>query len=261
MVELLSRRRVDVLGVGVNAIDMEDAVNALERWIDRREPTYVCITPVAGVMACQRDAGLQRIFNASGMTTPDGMPIVWLLRFLGHRNVGRVYGPDLLRAACRRSETAGWRHFFYGGQPGVATRLAARLGQSYPGLIVAGVGTPPVNWQAQEEDHVGVAAINAARPDVVWLGMSTPKQERWMAAHRPQLQASVLVGVGAAFDFLSGAKPQAPGWMRSSGLEWLFRLASEPRRLWRRYLVDNPLFVILVTMQLLGLRHSEPPRG
>jgi N-acetylglucosaminyldiphosphoundecaprenol N-acetyl-beta-D-mannosaminyltransferase len=252
---------VDVLGVGVNAIDMEDAVSALEGWIARRERTYVCITPVAGVMACQRDPELLRIFNASGMTTADGMPIVWLLRLRGNRSVARVYGPDLVRAACRRSETTSWRHFFYGGLPGVAARLAARLSQEHPGLVVAGSGTPPLNWQAGEEDKAGVQAINAARPDIVWIGLSTPKQERWMATHRRQLQASVLVGVGAAFDFLSGAKPQAPVWMQRSGLEWLFRLVTEPRRLWRRYLVDNPLFVILVTMQLLGLRRSEPPRG
>jgi N-acetylglucosaminyldiphosphoundecaprenol N-acetyl-beta-D-mannosaminyltransferase len=188
------------------------------------------------------------------MTTPDGMPIVWLLRWLGHRSVARVYGPDLMRAACRRSETSGWRHFFYGGKPGVAARLAARLRQEHPLLVVAGVGTPPLNWQAEEEDKAGVQAINAARPDIVWIGLSTPKQERWMAAHRPQLQASVLVGVGAAFDFISGEKPQAPRWMQRVGLEWLFRLVTEPSRLWRRYLVDNPMFVILITMQLLGLR-------
>ncbi|MEX0788803.1 MAG: WecB/TagA/CpsF family glycosyltransferase [Anaerolineales bacterium] len=253
--------RVEVLGVGISPVNLDQAVAHLETWIREGERTYVCVTPVAGIMECQRDEALQSIFNASGMTTPDGMPIVWLLRWLGHRSVGRVYGPDLMRAACRRSEMAGWRHYFYGGLPGVAARLAALLSVEHPGLVVAGSGTPPLNWQADEEDKAGVQAINSARPDIVWLGLSTPKQERWMAAHRKHLDASVLVGVGAAFDFLSGAKPQAPVWMQRAGLEWIFRLATEPRRLWRRYLVDNPLFVILVTMQLLGLRKSDPPGG
>lgn len=248
--------RLNVLGVGISTVNLAQAVAAVESWIDAGSRTYVCVTPVAGVMACQRDPELLRIFNASGMTTPDGMPIVWLLRLLGHRSAGRVYGPDLMRAVCRRSETAGWRHHFYGGLPGVAARLAARLVEEYPGLRVTGTGTPPINWQAASDDPEAVEAINASGADIVWVGLSTPKQEHWMATHRAHLRAPVLIGVGAAFDFLSGAKPQAPRWMQRAGLEWLFRLATEPRRLWRRYLVDNPLFVMLVTLQLLGLRRS-----
>jgi N-acetylglucosaminyldiphosphoundecaprenol N-acetyl-beta-D-mannosaminyltransferase len=249
--------RVDILGVGVTALNLDGALRAIEGWIERGTRTYVCVTPVAGVMACQRDPELRRIFNASGMTTPDGMPIVWFLRLLGHRSVGRVYGPDLMRAVCRRSESAGWRHHFYGGLPSVAARLAARLETEHRGLSVVGFGTPPIPWQPGREDREGVETINASGADIVWVGLSTPKQEQWMAIHRSRLQAPVLIGVGAAFDFLSGVKPQAPRWMQRSGLEWLFRLAAEPRRLWRRYLVDNPLFVILVTLQLLGLRRSE----
>lgn len=248
--------RVDILGVRISAVHLAQAVQSVEAWIEAGERTYVCVTPVAGVMACQRDPELLRIFNASGMTTPDGMPIVWLLRLLGHRSVGRVYGPDLMRAICRRSESAGWGHYFYGGLPGVAARLAARLEAEHRGLKVAGFGSPPVPWQPGREDREGVEAINASRADIVWVGLSTPKQERWMAIHRTGLQAPVLIGVGAAFDFLSGVKPQAPRWMQRAGLEWLFRLAAEPRRLWRRYLVDNPLFVMLVTLQLLGLRRA-----
>ncbi|MGH2606540.1 MAG: WecB/TagA/CpsF family glycosyltransferase, partial [Anaerolineales bacterium] len=249
-------QRVNVLGVGISPVNLARAVEAIGSWVEKDQRTYVCVTPVAGVMACQRDPELLRIFNASGMTTPDGMPIVWLLRLLGHRSVGRVYGPDLMRAVCRRSESAGWRHYFYGGLPGVAERLAARLLEEYPGLRVAGTGTPPINWQPACDDQEAVEATNAAEPGIVWVGLSTPKQEQWMAAHRTRLQAPVLIGVGAAFDFLSGVKPQAPRWMQRSGLEWLFRLATEPRRLGRRYLVDNPLFVVLVTMQLLGLRRA-----
>lgn len=248
--------RLNVLGVGISTVNLAQAVAAVEAWLVSGEQTYVCVTPVAGVMACQRDPELRRIFNASGMTTPDGMPIVWLLRLLGHRSVGRVYGPDLLRAVCRRSESAGWGHYFYGGLPGVAARLAARLEADHRGLKVVGFGTPPVPWQPGREDRDGVEAINASGADIVWVGLSTPRQEQWMAIHRTRLRAPVLIGVGAAFDFLSGVKPQAPRWMQRSGMEWLFRLAAEPRRLWRRYLVDNPLFVMLVTLQLLGLRRS-----
>lgn len=253
--------RVDILGVRISAIDLAQAVEAVEGWIRAGERTYVCVTPVAGVMACQRDPDLRRIFNASGMTTPDGMPIVWVLRLLGHRSVGRVYGPDLMRAVCRRSESAGSKHYFYGGLPGVAERLAARLRAEHGGLKVAGFGTPPVPWQPGAEDRQGVEAINASGADVVWVGLSTPKQEQWMATHRARLRAPVLLGVGAAFDFLSGVKPQAPRWMQRSGLEWAFRLASEPRRLWWRYAADNPMFVILVTLQLLGLYRPARPDG
>ena len=249
-------RRVPILGVAVNAIDLETAVETVAGWIRSREKTYVCVTPVAGIMACQRDGDLRRIFNASGMTTPDGTPVVWVLRLLGESGVGRVYGPDLVRAVCRSSTAEGWRHYFYGGEAGVAQRMAARMRAEFPALTIAGAASPPHDWDPMLDEGAALRAINDAQPDVVWVGLSTPKQERWMAARRPHLRASVLVGVGAAFDFLSGEKPQAPRWMHSAGLEWVFRLASEPRRLWRRYLIDNPLFVILVTMQLLGLRRS-----
>lgn len=248
--------RVDILGVAVSALNLDRALGVIEGWIQGRIRAYVCVTPVAGVMACQRDPELLRIFNASGMTTPDGMPIVWLLRLLGHRSANRVYGPDLMHAVCRRSETVGWRHHFYGGLPGVAEQLAGRLQAEHPGLRIAGVGTPPIPWQPGHEDQKGVEMINASAADIVWVGLSTPKQEYWMATHRARLRAPVLIGVGAAFDFLSGAKPQAPRWMQRSGLEWLFRLATEPRRLWPRYLVDNPLFVVLVILQLVGLRRG-----
>ncbi|MGH2627594.1 MAG: WecB/TagA/CpsF family glycosyltransferase [Anaerolineales bacterium] len=252
--------RVDILGVWISAVNLAQAVETVEAWLRAGERTYICVTPVAGVMACQRDPDLRRIFNASAMTTPDGMPIVWLLRLLGHRSVERVYGPDLMRSVCRRSQAAGWRHYFYGGLPGVAERLARRLQAEHPGIKIAGFGTPPLPWQHGTEDQEGVEAINASEAHIVWVGLSTPKQEQWMAAHRSRLRASLLIGVGAAFDFLSGVKPQAPRWMQRSGLEWLFRLVSEPRRLWTRYLRDNPLFVILVTLQLLGLYRTEGPR-
>jgi len=247
-------RRTNVLGVGISAINMALAVETIGRWIAGRTPHYVFITNVHTVMECQRDPALKRIHNRSGMTTPDGMPLVWLSRLHGHRHVSRVYGPDLLIAVCQESIRAGYRHFFYGGAEGVPEALAAALLRRFPGLVVAGTYSPPFRPLTPEEDEQIVAMINRARPDIVWVGLGAPKQEYWMAEHVGRLEAPVMVGVGAAFDFHSGRKKQAPRWMQRSGLEWLFRLLTEPRRLWRRYLINNPLFLWLVALQLLGLR-------
>lgn len=249
--------RVDVLGVGISAIDMAVAVATIESWIACRESHYVCVTPVHSVMECQRDPELRCVFNASGLTTPDGMPLVWLCRLKGYRTVSRVYGPDLMLALCERSVGRGYRHFFYGGAEGVPERLAASLQQRFPGLLVVGTYSPPFRPLTSEEDVQVVQMINEAAPDVVWVGLGSPKQDQWMAAHVGQLAAPVLIGVGAAFDFHAGRKKQAPLWMQRSGLEWLFRLLTEPRRLWRRYLISNPKFVFLVLAQVLGLRHSS----
>jgi len=253
--------RVNILGVGISAINMDIALRVIEGWISRGESHYVCVTPVHSVMECQRDPDLRRIFNTSGMTTPDGMPLVWLSRLYGYRHVNRVYGPDLMLALCEHSVERGYRHFFYGGAEGVPERLAARLQSRFPGLIVAGTFSPPFRPLKPNEDEQIVQLINETNPDIVWVGLGSPKQERWMAEHIDRLTAPVLIGVGAAFDFHTGRKPQAPRWMQRSGLEWLFRLLTEPRRLWRRYLINNPLFVALVLLQVLGLRrYSLEPR-
>jgi len=246
--------RVNVLGVGVSAIDMQQALTTVTGWIRTRQRRYVCCTTVHGVMESQRDASLRRIHNAAGLVTPDGMPLVWLCRRAGYHHVQRVYGPDLMLALCQQSVEHGYRHYLYGGAPGVASQLADRLTQRFPGLAVVGWDAPPFRPSTEAEDAVAVAAINTARPDIVWVGLGTPRQERWMAEHRDRLQAPVLLGVGAAFDFHAGVKKQAPAWMQRTGLEWLFRLAREPRRLWRRYLVYNPQFLGLVLLQWLGWR-------
>lgn len=246
--------RCDVLGVGVSALDMPRALDEIEGWIVRRERRYVCVTGVHGVMESRRDPALRRIHNEAGLVTPDGMPLVWLARLLTQARVDRVYGPDLLLALCERTAATGIRHFFFGGAPGVPELLAKRLQERFPGLLVAGTLSPPFHEPSESEDAAIVAAIEAARPDIVWVGFGTPKQERWMATHRGRLGAPVLIGVGAAFDFHAGVKVQAPRWIQRSGFEWLFRLLTEPRRLWKRYLVNNPIFVALVCLQLLGLR-------
>ncbi len=238
--------RVDVLGVGVSAIDMEMAVTEITRWIEDRERRYVCVTGVHGVMEAQRDPGLLRIHNESGLTTPDGMPLVWCAHRAGARHVDRVYGPDLMLELCSLAAERGWRSYFYGGGPGVPEELARKLADRFPGLVVAGTYSPPFRPLTAAEDDAVVRRINLAQPDIVWVGLSTPKQERWIADHRGSLAASVLIGVGAAFDIHAGRLPQAPGWMQRSGLEWLYRMYREPRRLWRRYMVNNPLFLLSI---------------
>lgn len=244
--------RANILGVGVSAIDMEMALQAMDEWIRRKDPHYVCVSGVHGVMESQQDEDLRRIHNAAGLVTPDGMPLVWISRLMGFAYVDRVYGPDLLLATCARSIERGYRHFFYGGGPGVVEKLTARLQERFPQIAVAGSFSPPFRPLTLEEDTDVISRINAVRPDIVWVGISTPKQERWMASHVGCLTAPVLVGVGAAFDFHAGLKEQAPWWVQRSGLEWGFRLLSEPRRLWRRYLTNNPAFVWRVLLQGLG---------
>jgi N-acetylglucosaminyldiphosphoundecaprenol N-acetyl-beta-D-mannosaminyltransferase len=252
IVEPDAPQRVNVLGVGVSAITMADALATIDRWIATRAPQYVCVTGVHGVMESQVDPSLRDIHNQAGLVTPDGMPLVWLSRLRGHHHVQRVYGPDLMLACCEASIRNGYRHFFYGGGPGVAERLAKRLGQRFDGLQVVGTWTPPFRDLTTAEEEALIDRIASSKPDIVWVGLSTPKQERWMARYVGRLPVPVLIGVGAAFDMHAGVTKQAPRWMQRSGLEWLFRLATEPRRLWRRYLTNNPRFVWRLFLQLSG---------
>ena len=249
--------KVNVLGVEVSAITMALALRTIDEWIVRRTPHYVCVTGVHGIMESQNDETLRRIHNSAGLVTPDGMPLVWLSHLKGFRHVERVYGPDLMLAVCEHSVKQGYKHFFYGGAPGVADTLALKLQSRFPSLKVSGLYSPPFRPLTAEEDQMVVEQINTTNADIVWVGISTPKQERWMAEHVGQLHASVLIGVGAAFDFNAGLKKRAPHWMQRNGLEWLFRLMQEPRRLWRRYLINNPWFLWLVMWQNL---HRLPGR-
>jgi len=249
--------RTNVLGVGVSAINMAQALDRIDTWIPDGDSQYVCITGVHGVMECQRDTALRDIHNAAGMVTPDGMPLVWFSKLKGRKWVERVYGPDLMLACCEHSLSKNYRHYLYGGAEGVPERLASRLSERFPGLSIVGTYSPPFRAATREEDDQIVQQINACDPDIVWVGLSTPKQERWMHEHVGRLTAAVLIGVGAAFDFHAGLKPQAPRWLQRSGFEWLFRLATEPRRLWQRYLVNNPLFIAKILLQALGARRYD----
>lgn len=245
--------RQSILGVEINAVNMMQTLEAMENWIANREPHYICCVPAHILMDCRANPSLIPILNASGINTPDGMAVVWYLRVRGHRNVTRVYGPDLMLAFCERSVESGTRHYLYGGAEGVAETLATKLKNRFPGIQVVGMDSPPFRELTAEEDQGAVKRIRAARPDIVWVGIGSPRQERWMAEHVHRLDVPVLVGVGAAFDFLSGNKAQAPYWMQRSGLEWLFRLCNEPRRLWRRYL-QYPRFAVLALWELIFSR-------
>ena len=247
-------RRVDILGVLVDAQTLNGAIDTIGSWIDRHDPHYVCVTGVHGVVECQDDDELRRIHNEAGMVTTDGMPLVWLSRrrVPDGTPVERVYGPDLMLDAFARSESTGWRHFLYGAAPATLDRLRVNLRARFPRAPVVGAISPPFRPLTPAEDRDITDAVAAARPDIVWVGLSTPTQERWMAEHVHRLGAPVLVGVGAAFDFHAGTTPQAPPWMQRAGLEWAYRLAREPRRLAGRYLRNNPRFVWLLARDALG---------
>ena len=246
--------RFNVLGVGVHALTLEAARDRVLAARGQLRLGYVCLGTAYGIVDAQADPTLRTIYNRSYLTTPDGMPLVWLGRWHGHRPITRVYGPDLMLAVCDAGRAVGLTHYFYGGVPGVAEELRARLAARFPGLRVVGTGTPPFQPLTAGEAAALQAEVARTRPDVLWVGLSTPKQEHFMAAHVATLNAGLLVGVGAAFDFHIGRVRQAPRWIQHSGCEWLFRLVQEPRRLGPRYLKANPRFALGVFTQLCGLR-------
>lgn len=250
--------RENVLGVGVSAVNMETAVQRIGGWVDRRERHYVCVTGVHGVMESQSSPELRRIHNDAGMVTPDGMPLAWLLRLGGRKDTDRVCGPELMERLFVESQIRGDRHYLYGATAETLERLRQRLALVAPEARVVGSYAPPFRPLTAAEDAAVVADINACRPDIVWIGLSTPKQELWMAAHRARLEAPVLIGVGAAFDIHAGVTTRAPVFLRRTGFEWTYRLVKEPRRLWRRYLTNNPRFVALVLMEKVGMRRVMP---
>jgi len=244
--------RVNILGVGITPLDLKRAVATLERWRAERRQEYVCVVSVHGLVVAQRDPAIRSALNHCGMATEDGMPLVWWSRLAGFSEARRVCGSDLLDAVCSYGLQRGYRHYFYGAGPKVLELLTDRLRQRYPGLIIAGSHSPPFRRLSSNEDAEDTAAINKARPDFVWVGLGMPKQEKWMVEHLGKINATALIGIGAAFDFHAGTKPRAPIWMQHAGLEWLFRLITEPGRLAHRYLIDNALFVGYTVRQVAG---------
>jgi len=246
--------RVNVLGVGVSAINIPEALERTAGALERKEKGYVCVTGVHGVSEAQLDPGFRRILNRAVLCTPDGMPLVWVGRCQGAREMDRVYGPELMLAIMELSERMGWRHFFYGGANGTAETLKAKLLARFPKLQITGIYEPPFRPLNGEEVEQLQEKVRLARPDVMWIGLSTPKQERFMADHLDKLEVTLMFGVGAAFDFHAGKVRQAPRWIQRAGLEWGYRLYREPRRLWKRYLKNNPLFVGRIFCQFTGLK-------
>jgi N-acetylglucosaminyldiphosphoundecaprenol N-acetyl-beta-D-mannosaminyltransferase len=231
---------------------MTDAIDFSESLIRSGGKGYICVTDVHGVIEAQADTIFRTILNNSFMTTPDGMPLVWVGTLLGHTKMRRVYGPDYMIEMCRVSEQRGYRHFFFGGKEGVAELLADKLTARFPGLQVVGTYTPPFRALTADEELELKAQVAETKPDVFWVGLGSPKQEQFMARYCTKLDVKLMVGVGAAFDIHSGSIKEAPDWLKVSGLQWAHRLALEPRRLWRRYLVCVPGFIWKIGMQFLG---------
>ena len=251
-----SLRHSTVLGVRVLAEPLETVLRAIEDVLRApdRKATYLCPTGVHGVIEAHKDPEFRRILNSTAFVVPDGMPLVRVSQLQGFAGAERAFGPDVMWTILGRSAGMGVSHFFYGGRPGVAERLAAAASAAFPGLSVAGTYCPPFRALTADEEGQIAGLINDSGADVVWVGLSTPKQERWIARLRPRLSVKLLCSVGAAFDYHTGSIAVAPKWVKAASLEWLYRLAQEPRRLWRRYLEIVPKFLVLITLQATGLR-------
>ena len=247
----------DILGVRISAIDMPAAVSTIEGWIETGHRDYAYLCNVHSIMEADRDHSFKEVLNSAGLRCPDGMPLVWLSHRYGQANVQHVRGADLMLELCNRSQITGHRHFFYGGGEGVVDDLVDNLQLRFPKLQIAGKYRPGYLGSGELENHDVIEAINEAQPDILWIGLGCPKQEWWIANHRPLLNAAALLGVGAAFDFHSSRVPQAPEWLQRMGLEWSFRLATDPSRLWKRYFLHNSRFLHKSGAQIISMRRSH----
>lgn len=254
------RPTAHVLGVDVDAVDMEGALQRVTVALEGPSKGYVCVAGVHGVMEAQRSPQLLNIYAASEMTIPDGMPLAWVGRIQGHHAMQRVTGPDLMLEIFRRKEFAHVTHFFYGGREGIADELRDKLTAQFPSTQIVGTYTPPFRDLSSSEASALIETIATLKPDIIWVGISTPKQEIFMARYLPLLDAKLMFGVGAAFDFHTGQIRDCSDWIKRAGLQWLHRLLQDPRRLWKRYLRNNPAFVWRITLQLLKSGRSAPVR-
>jgi N-acetylglucosaminyldiphosphoundecaprenol N-acetyl-beta-D-mannosaminyltransferase len=244
----------NVLGVRISAVNLASATQRIETAVALGKKGYICVRDAHGVIRCQQDERLRAIHNRAFLVTPDGMPLVWALKRAGYADAGRVYGPDLMLSLLKAGQQSGLRHFLYGATNTTLEKLQSRLLEKFPGARIVGTYAPPFRTLCPQEEAGIADRINRSGADIVWVGLGSPKQELWMAHMRGRLDASMLIGVGAAFDFHAGLKRQAPKAIQTSGLEWAFRLLQEPRRLWRRYAVTIPSFIFLTALQRLGLR-------
>lgn len=250
------RRKSQIMHAVIDALDWDTALGRITAWEKNRESRYVCICNSHSVVTAGQDPVFREVVANADMATPDGAPVAWMLRRLGHAAQVRINGPDLMWRHCAVAAERGTPIYLYGGMQATLDLLQQRLRSAFPGLVIAGAYSPPFRPLTEEEDAAVVAEINASGAGVVWVGLGCPKQELWMAAHRGRVNA-VMVGVGAAFDYHAGTVARAPLWMQHSGFEWAHRLSSEPRRLWKRYLVTNTLFVVGAARQLLSRFHRN----
>jgi N-acetylglucosaminyldiphosphoundecaprenol N-acetyl-beta-D-mannosaminyltransferase len=256
--------RANVLGVGVHAVNLSCAAEMIDAAAARDAKGYVCVTGVHGVMEAQRNPDFKRALDSAMLVVPDGMPTVWVGRWEGFNEMGRVFGPELMLEVCRKSVESGRTHFLYGGKQGVAEELKSNLESWFPGIRIKGTYTPPFRPLDTQEKRELQGQLQKAAPDIIWIGLSTPKQEQFMAEYIGALHCKVMIGVGAAFDIHTGHVKDAPRWIKSAGLQWLHRLCQEPSRLWKRYLVNNSGFVFWTALQFAGFKRYElasPERG
>jgi N-acetylglucosaminyldiphosphoundecaprenol N-acetyl-beta-D-mannosaminyltransferase len=249
--------RVRIAGTPVSIASLPRVLSALEDWVREKSERYIVCRDVHGVIRARTDERLRNIHERADMVTPDGMPLVWTAKFLGHTEISRVCGPDLLAAACEHGVNLGWKHYFYGGAPDVVEKLARNLKARFPGTKVVGTYSPPFRGISSEEIELVCEKIRNSHADFVWVGLGSPKQEFWMADNVRKCGGAVLISVGAAFDFHAGTVKRAPRWMSCSGLEWAYRLFQEPRRLWRRYAILAPRFVIYAGIEVAKHKLKE----
>jgi N-acetylglucosaminyldiphosphoundecaprenol N-acetyl-beta-D-mannosaminyltransferase len=245
---------VDVLGIHIAPIDMEGAVQFIAKALREKTRGYVCMTGVHGVMEAHRNPALHEVFANSLLTAPDGMPTVWVGHWRGYAGTRQITGPDLMLQVLSRSEFAGYTHFLYGGKPGVVEELQSELHSRLPAVRIVGTCTPPFRDLTAEEEEDFIATIARIKPNILWVGISTPKQERFMHRMSTRLETTLMFGVGAAFDFHTGRIQDCPQWVKRAGLQWFDRLLQDPHHLWKRYLRNNPAFLWHILLQLSGLR-------
>ena len=259
-----ANKKLSVVGVDISCTSYQDVTEACRRWIRQNRAhraesrpvanaRYICVTSVHGIISSLKAPAFRAAVNDADIATPDGMPVVWAMRSFGARTQQRVYGPTLMLALCEQAAALGHAVFLYGARDETLRALSQRLRSRYPGLSIVGTYSPPFRPLTEEEDESCIRMIRDSGADFVFVGLSTPKQEAWMVDHRDKLPGTILIGVGAAFDFHAGRVKQAPAWMQERGLEWLFRLCMEPSRLWKRYLLVTPLFLPLWALQKAGL--------
>lgn len=250
----MQNNKANILGVGIDLLDNRQVLNYIDDMIVNKGNHYVCLSNVHTIMMSQVDKQYMLINNNADLALPDGMPLLYAAKLLGYQYGQRICGRELMKAVSIMSHNTGWKHYYYGGKESVTKTMVENIKTMVPGIKIAGYYSPPFRPLSKLEEENIVSMINKSEPDILWVGLGAPKQEKWIAEHIGKINVPIMFAVGAAFDFLAGTIKEAPRWMQLSGLEWLYRFGCEPRRLWRRYIINNPKFLLFVFYQLTGLR-------